>query len=639
MSLLQRLRAANAEFAMQLRHTCPPETARGDAAAFVDLRPADDDVGGLTGALFGVPDGGLLACVAPAPDGGRMLYLDAAAYRSAIALRSSGDGDDVLGQLSVADIANLAGQPLTDAALSRIRAGYLLRVIAELVGEATEVKRQTARFVIDRKSTTGVLIDLPDVRTQLSHVHAWLDVLEAAHAELAGRADAPSTCAEAEVLLVAALRKLQMLANQCVQLNGGWGYIERNPVAAFYRELNAARPLLRISAAGPCAGIDWTQPFVAADDDERAFRAAFAEHLRETVKPAFDAWEADGRIPRDGFEQLGKRGYLGQACPREWGGGGAGMIRHMHMTEQMMLEDLFGLTVSTMLIANTVVPILTRYGSEDLKDRYLPAIANGRLIPCLAVTESGSAGAMVTTLATTAEDHGDHWVVNGNKHYITNSPAADVAFVLTRTTRGADAQGLTLLCVSMDLPGVEIVEKYAKLGAHASETGHIRFTDVKVPKQNTVGYVGSGLLYVVDVIVEERVLIAAAAVSYALYCLNRTLAQLPAQNDAAALADLRCEAAALRVRCWQTARRAAARTSISTDAAMLKYLCGDFVRDCIDACEDALLAGRRAPGDIAWLQRARLDGRVMSLFTGASGVMKDYYSRRVTAGLRLHASA
>jgi len=245
----------------------------------------------------------------------------------------------------------------------------------------------------------------------------------------------------------------------------------------------------------------------------------------------------------------------------------------------------------------------------------------------------------VSTLATTAEDMGDHWSLSGNKHYITNSPVADVAFVLARTTRGTEPQGLTLLCVPMNLPGVTIEEKYAKLGAHASETGHIRFAEVKVPKKNIVGYVGSGLLYVVDVIVEERILIATAATSYALYCLNRTLVQLSGRTHVPALSDLRCEAATLRLRCWQTASRAAERKSVSTDAAMLKHLCGDFVRDCVDTCEEALLSAGQLPDEIAWLQRTRLDARLMSLFAGASGVMKDYYSRRVTAGLRLHSAS
>ncbi len=526
------------------------------------------------------------------------------------------------------------------SALQNLTVQYQLEISRLLIGAARLAAQSTEHFLLGRRSAEGALLDVQDVRFKLAEVLARIECLEAAAAQVLLITDPFPIRDMAAAVFATAATWLREIVDVCVQLHGGKGYMTTSLVAQLFCQAGIIHrtitPTASIWLSHSTGGIDSGTPTGLGSD---AFRIDFKTFLAREASPRLPDWWNEDGVPRDLFRAFGREGYLGQAAAPEWGGCGAtGFARNMELTEAMVEADQFALAVSTMLIANSVVPVLSRYGSDSLKADYLPAIIAGERIASLAITEGGSAGAMIATLETRATDQGDHWILNGQKHYITNAPAADVALVLARTGHTGAAQDLTLFLVPMRSDGVEVVEKYRKLGAHASETGRIVLNDCKIPKENVVGHIGSGQICVISAITEERLLIAVAALAFSLRCLDRALVSAREPAGRRLLGSQRAQALVLRMRCMAAAAEVIAGRTPMIDAVMLKFVCGDFVKATVETCETVLLHEIEPGANDDWLERARRDARVMSIFTGASDVMRDHYSRRIVAGVRLRAS-
>lgn len=240
------------------------------------------------------------------------------------------------------------------------------------------------------------------------------------------------------------------------------------------------------------------------------FRKAFQKFLEKEAYPFYEKWEEDRIIPRTFWDKLGQSGYLCPDLPEEYGGLGVDWGISVIINEE--LERVGSGTVGISLHNDIVVPYITAYGTHEQKKRWLPKCASGESISAIAMTEPG-AGSDLASIATTAEDRGDHYLVNGQKTFITNGIQADLIIVACKTDVHATPKhkGISLLVIERGMPGFSRGRKLNKVGLHCQDTAELIFEDCIVPKENLLGQEGSGFLYMMDKLQQERLVVAIAA--------------------------------------------------------------------------------------------------------------------------------
>lgn len=260
------------------------------------------------------------------------------------------------------------------------------------------------------------------------------------------------------------------------------------------------------------------------DDDFREILAQTRHFIRTAVVPREPEILADDRVPDDLREQAKKMGLFGYAIPRQWGGLGLDLRQDVELAMEfgytsLALRSMFGTNNG---IAGQV---LVGFGTDEQKTTWLEAIASGDVVASFALTEAG-AGSNPSGLRTKAVRDGSHWVISGEKRFITNAPTADL-FVVFARTRPADAEGagIAVFLVPADTPGVEVGVKDAKMGQEGAWTSDVGFSEVRVPAAALVG--GSedhGYRAAMTSLARGRVHIAALAVGAAQRVLDESVA-------------------------------------------------------------------------------------------------------------------
>ncbi len=227
-------------------------------------------------------------------------------------------------------------------------------------------------------------------------------------------------------------------------------------------------------------------------DEHRLFRSSLRELFEREIQPHVDEWERAGTFPaHELFPKLGAVGLLGLEYGEAYGGMGADHSFTVVAGEELGKIDCGGVPMAIAVQMAMATPALHRYGSEDLKARYLAPAIRGEMVASIAVTEA-DAGSDVAGIRTRAVRDGDEWVINGSKLYITNGTQADWLCLLARTGDGGGHRDMSLIVVPTSLPGVEVSRKLEKLGMWSSDTAELSFTDVRVPVANTIGEIGRG---------------------------------------------------------------------------------------------------------------------------------------------------
>ncbi|WP_455661160.1 acyl-CoA dehydrogenase family protein [Pradoshia sp.] len=245
-------------------------------------------------------------------------------------------------------------------------------------------------------------------------------------------------------------------------------------------------------------------------EEHAIFRKAFRKFLEKEAYPYYEKWEKDRIIPRSFWDKLGQSGYLCPDLPEEYGGLGVDWGISVIINEE--LERVGSGTVGISLHNDIVVPYITAYGTLEQKERWLPKCVSGEIITAIAMTEPG-AGSDLASISTTAVDKGDHYVVNGQKTFITNGIQADLVVVACKTDLRAlpKHKGISLLVIERGAPGFSRGRKLDKVGLHCQDTAELIFEDCIVPKENLLGKAGNGFLYMMDKLQQERLLVAIAA--------------------------------------------------------------------------------------------------------------------------------
>ncbi|HWJ41900.1 MAG TPA: acyl-CoA dehydrogenase family protein [Solirubrobacterales bacterium] len=262
---------------------------------------------------------------------------------------------------------------------------------------------------------------------------------------------------------------------------------------------------------------------VVKDSGARAILPPFTEEheeLRETVArfvakeiaPHVDEWEEAREFPRELYTRCAELGFLGLKFPEELGGQGG-----THLHDAVWVEELArsggsgGVAAGLNAHASIAMPPIFKFGTEGQKQRWLPAGIAGEKIGALGITEPG-AGSDVASLSTTAVRHGDTYIVNGAKTFITNGVRADFLVCACKTSEEGGHGGISFLVLEREMPGYEVSRKLEKLGWHSSDTGEISFTDVEVPAENLLGEENGGFKLIMANFAWERLLMAIGAV-------------------------------------------------------------------------------------------------------------------------------
>ncbi len=242
------------------------------------------------------------------------------------------------------------------------------------------------------------------------------------------------------------------------------------------------------------------------NDDLEAIRSQVAEYVEREIVPAAEDWEKSG-VPREVLTSMGELGFFGLRVPVEHGGIGMGPLASVVFAEELGRSTFGGFTITVLVHTDLAMPYLLNQGSEEQKERWLPAMLSGETLCAIAVTEP-DAGSDVASIRTVARREGDGYSLSGTKMFITNGGIADLVFVAARTDASVKgSRGLSIFAVEKGTPGFSASRSLEKMGWHSSNTAELVFEDVWVPAENMVGEENRGFYYIMSNFQNERLAI------------------------------------------------------------------------------------------------------------------------------------
>ncbi|HSF46133.1 MAG TPA: acyl-CoA dehydrogenase [Chitinophagaceae bacterium] len=253
-------------------------------------------------------------------------------------------------------------------------------------------------------------------------------------------------------------------------------------------------------------------------EEHKMIVQAARDFARQQCLPGVIERDEHQKFPKEQVMQLAELGFMGLMVDPKYGGAGMDTISYVLAMEEISKIDA---SVSVCMSVNNSLVCwgLEAYGNEDQKQKYLVPLAQGRkdgelYIGAFLLSEP-EAGSDATSQRTTAEDKGDHYLLNGTKNWITNGNSASVYLVMAQTDPARGSKGITTFIVEKNWPGVTVGAKENKMGIRASDTHSILFNDVKVPKENIIGEVGFGFTFAMKTLAGGRIGIAAQALGIA----------------------------------------------------------------------------------------------------------------------------
>lgn len=245
-------------------------------------------------------------------------------------------------------------------------------------------------------------------------------------------------------------------------------------------------------------------------EDHEIFRQSLRKFLQKEAVPFYDTWEKEKVIPISFWKRLGEMGFLCPQVEEEFGGLGLDFSYSVIISEE--LERVGTSLVGVGLHNDIVVPYIESFGSKEQKQRWLPNCISGDSITAIAMTEPGT-GSDLANIQTTAILDDEHYVLNGQKTFITNGINGSLFLVVVKTNPKAEPKhkGISLLMVEEGTPGFTKGRKLDKVGLHAQDTAELYFEDCRVPIGNLIGEEGHGFSYLMEKLQQERLVVAIAA--------------------------------------------------------------------------------------------------------------------------------
>ncbi|MBU1341415.1 MAG: acyl-CoA dehydrogenase family protein [Proteobacteria bacterium] len=312
---------------------------------------------------------------------------------------------------------------------------------------------------------------------------------------------------------------------------------------------------------------------------------------KKQIEPFADEWDEKHYLPIDEvMRPLGELGFFGTVIPEEYGGEDMGFMAAMIVTEELAKVSSSLRVQVNMQVLGCAYTIF-RYGNDVIKKKYIEKLCTAEYIGGFGITES-DAGSDVMAMSTTAEDKGDHWLLNGSKTWISNANVADVLICYAYTDKAAGSKGLSAFVIEpKNFAGIK-TSGLDKLGSHSSPTGEVFLDNVKVPKENILGEPGDGAKIVFSSLNQTRLSAAAGGVGLAQACLDvatkycnerkqfgKKIGEFQMNQDM--IAQMTAEIEAARLVTYKAAwAKDQGRLNNGLDVALAKYLAGEVATKC-----------------------------------------------------------
>lgn len=261
------------------------------------------------------------------------------------------------------------------------------------------------------------------------------------------------------------------------------------------------------------------KPYFA--EEHEIFRKSLRKFLEKEAAPFYEEWEEAKQVPKSFWKKAGEHGFLCPWVDEKYGGSGADFAYSVVIAEEL---DKIGAGIGIGLHNDIVMPYIDEFGSEEQKQKWLPQAISGEMISAIAMTEPGT-GSDLANIKTSAKLNGDHYILNGEKTFITNGYSANFVIVVCVTNPEANPRykGISLLVVEEGIPGFKKGKKLKKMGQHANDTSELIFEDAVVPKENLIGEEGMGFYYLMKKLQQERLMLAVGSISASKSMLDITI--------------------------------------------------------------------------------------------------------------------
>jgi acyl-CoA dehydrogenase len=364
------------------------------------------------------------------------------------------------------------------------------------------------------------------------------------------------------------------------------------------------------------------------DEDHELFRQQFRQFCAREVIPNIERWEEQRIVDRATWKKAGEQGFLCPWVEPTYGGSGVDFGYGAIMNEELVRAGASGFALS--LHNDICVPYIASYGSEEQKQRWLPGCVSGELISALAMTEPNT-GSDLAAIKTTALRDDGHYVVDGQKTFISNGILCDLVIVAAKTDPTSTHGGVSLLVVEAGTPGFEKGRKLDKMGMHSQDTAELHFSDCRVPATNLLGEEGHGFYYLMEKLQQERLVCAIGAQAAAEVVLEQTIKYTQErtafgrpickfQNTQFRLAEMATELELGRNFVDRLIAEHIAGTPIVKETSMAKWWVTEMCKRVIDGC-------LQFHGGYGYMEeypvcRAYRDARAQTIFAGSTEIMK-----------------
>ncbi|GAB4001338.1 acyl-CoA dehydrogenase family protein [Nocardioides ultimimeridianus] len=379
-------------------------------------------------------------------------------------------------------------------------------------------------------------------------------------------------------------------------------------------------------------------PWMDSSESLDDFRDLCRTFMEKEVKPNVERFIANKEVDRDLWNRAGEVGLLCCSIPEEYGGGGGTFAHEAILIEEQAKvgDSSWGVSLHNGIVAHYILA----YGSEEMKQEWLPKLASGEVVGAIAMTEPGT-GSDLQSVKTKAIREGDEYVINGSKIFITNGRQADLVITVAKTNPEEAAAGISLILVPTNSPGFSRGRALDKVGMKGQDTAELVYEDVRVPVTNLLGAEeGQGFVQLMMQLPQERLIIAVSNTIAMEYMVDETLRYVHEreafgrpiwafQNTKFKLAECATEARVARSfvdECMTLHLKG--ELDIPT-VAMAKLWCSEKAQEVADKCLQ--LHGGYGYMNEYPIARAWADLRISQIYGGTSEIMKEIISRTMAA--------
>ncbi len=372
--------------------------------------------------------------------------------------------------------------------------------------------------------------------------------------------------------------------------------------------------------------------------EQEMIRDSMRAFAQERLAPFAAEWDREHTFPAEALKELGELGAMGMVVPEQWGGAGMDYMSLVLTLEEIAAGD--GATSTIVSVQNSLAcGIPNKYGTDAQKEEWLKPLARGEKLGCFCLTEPHT-GSDASAITTRADRDGDHFVLNGVKHYITTGSHADVAIVFAVTDKAAGKKGISCFLVPTATPGYKVARIERKMGQHASDTAQIVFEDCRIPASALLGKEGEGYKIALSNLEAGRIGIAAQSVGMAraafeaavAYAKERITFGVPIIEHQAVnfrLADMATRIDAARLMVWRAATLKDAGKPCLVEASMAKMYASEMAEK---VCSDAIqIHGGCGYTDETAVERIARDVRITQIYEGANDIQRLVIGRSIAA--------